>query len=178
MNTGLIHMYFGDGKGKTTAAIGLAVRASGRGKRVLFAQFLKGRSTGELAPLGELGIKIIRSEKDMGFFFNLKEEQKEAFRAEQARLFEKVNGEIKDAVFAGEPIDLLVLDEALNMDREMFDEEALKDFISNKPESLEIVLTGRPAPEWLTEKADYVTEMKKHKHPYDSGVIARKSIEY
>ena len=176
MNTGLIHIYFGDGKGKTTAALGLAVRASGCGKRIIFAQFLKGRSTGELAPLKTLGVKVIRSEKDMGFCFNATGEKKEAFCEEQARLF----NEVKLAVSGSEEqLDLLVLDEALNViDRDLLDEEVLKEFVLQKPEGLEIVLTGRPAPDWLIEKADYVTEMKKLKHPYDKGIMARESIEY
>ena len=175
MNTGLIHMYFGDGKGKTTAAIGLAVRAVGCGKRVVFAQFLKGRPTGELASFKTLGIKVIRSERDMGFCFDMSEEQKEACRVEQTRLFD----EIRNAVFDDGLIDLLVLDESLNMiGRDLFDEETLKEFVLQKPEGLEIVLTGRPASDWLMEKANYVTEMKNHKHPFDSGIIARESIEY
>ena len=175
MDTGLIHMYFGDGKGKTTAAIGLAVRAAGCGKQVVFAQFLKGRQTGEITLLKNIGIKVIRSEKDMGFCFNMTDGQIETWRTEQSRLLDEIRG----AVSGSEAVGLLVLDEALNaIDRELLDEEALKEFVLRKPEGLEIVLTGRPAPGWLMERADYVTEMKKHRHPFDKGIKARKSIEY
>ena len=175
METGLIHIYFGDGKGKTTAAIGLAVRAKGCGKQVVFAQFLKGRHTGEINLLKDIGVKVIRSEKDLGFCFNMTDEQKEIWRAEQSRLFD----EVRDAVSGDEAVDLLVLDESLNaLDRDLLDEEALKEFVMRKPDGLEIVLTGRPAPPWLMDRADYVTEMKKHKHPFDKGIKAREAIEY
>jgi len=168
-------MYYGNGKGKTTAAVGLAARAAGCGRRVVFAQFLKGRPTGELSSLKELGVKIIRSDKDLGFCWELTDEQRIVWNAEQTRLF----GEIKEAVSGAAPVDLLVLDEALNVAaKELLRKEELLDFITQKPEGLEIVLTGRPAPEWLLEKADYITEMKCHRHPYDRGVMARESIEY
>ena len=177
MNTGLIHMYYGDGKGKTTAAVGLAVRAAGRGRRVVFAQFLKGRKTGEVDSLQKLGAKIIRSEKNKAFLWEMDDEQIKACRDVQAELWE----EIKEAVSEScdEPVDLLVLDEALNAtSRDLLDESALREFVLGKPEGLEIVLTGRPAPEWLAERADYITEMKCHKHPYDRGINAREAIEY
>ena len=78
MEKGLIHLYTGEGKGKTTAAVGLAVRAAGAGKRVMFLQFMKGRDTGELHALDQLpGIEILRSKKDFGFYFQMTEEQKE-----------------------------------------------------------------------------------------------------
>jgi cob(I)alamin adenosyltransferase len=173
----MIHVYFGEGKGKTTAAIGLAVRAAGRGRRVIFAQFLKSRETGEITSLEKLGVRIIRSEKPDCFSWEMTEEQKDICRTMQNKLLETV----KEAIFGAASPDLLVLDEVLNTNTEehdLLDEEALREFIDMKPEPLEIVLTGRPAPEWLIEKADYVTEMKKHKHPYDCGTGARESIEY
>ena len=182
----MIHIYFGEGKGKTTAAVGLAVRAAGRGRRVIFAQFLKGRETGEIAPLEKLGVKIIRSGKEKDCFsWEMTEEQKAAYRIVQAELL----GKVKEAVCGGEQridqnadqADLLVLDEVLNAiseEHDLLDVEALKSFLETKPKTLEIVLTGRPAPQWLTAKADYVTEMKKHKHPYDSGTGAREAIEF
>jgi len=176
MSDGLIHLYIGDGKGKTTAAVGLAARASGRGRRVVFAQFLKGRKTGEVLSLKKLGVLVLRSEKNKGFFCSMNEEQRIDFRAEQLKLL----NEIQEIAFSETTqADLLILDEALDLyDLNMIDEEALREFMLKKPERMELVLTGRGAPDWLQEKADYITEMKKRKHPYDRGVNGREAIEY
>jgi cob(I)alamin adenosyltransferase len=183
MNEGLIHVYFGDGKGKTTAAVGLAARAAGRGRRVVFEQFLKGRKTGELNSLKKADVKIIRSEKNKKFCWDMTDEEIVECRQIQAELFD----EILEAVQPGgvspaqgqEQTDLLVLDEALNaIGIGVLDEEKLRDFITKKPDGLELVLTGQKAPEWLIEKADYITEMKKHKHPFDKGIDGREAIEF
>ena len=175
MDTGLIHLYIGDGKGKTTAAVGLAARAAGSGMKVVFGQVLKGRATGEVDSLKALGVNVIRSDKKTGFVWQMNDEQKEECKAEQLRLL----GEIRNAVANDPDTGLLVIDEVLDViSLGLVDEQQVRDIIDTKPEGLEIVLTGRSAPEWLTEKADYVTEMKKIKHPYDRGVIARKAIEY
>ena len=203
MNEGRIHLYLGDGKGKTTAATGLAARAVGCGRRVVFAQFLKGSRTGEVSSLEALGVKVVRSEIDFGFCWEMDGGQRETCHAEQERLFGEARravmddvtdnaGEIRENIFgassdkppntcsrAERPADLLVLDEALDVvDVGMLDEETLKGFVMDKPEGLELVLTGRTAPGWLMEEACYITEMKKIKHPYDLGVKARKGIEY
>jgi len=165
----------GEGKGKTTAAVGLAARAAGSGKKVVFGQLLKGQRTGEVASLEALGVKVIRSDKSMGFVWQMNEEQKEECRAEQQRLL----GEIHDMVINEPDTGLLVVDEALDVIAlGLIDEQEILGIIEKKPESLEIVFTGHTAPEWLIEKADYVTEMKKIKHPYDQGVKARTAIEY
>jgi len=175
MNKGLIHLYLGDGKGKTTAAVGLAARAAGCGRRVVFAQFLKGSPTGEINSLESLGVRVIRSGKDMGFYYQMTNEEKDMFCAEQMRLF----GEVQKAFSGDVPIDLLVLDEALDaMALGLLDEEKLRNFTKQRPENLEIIFTGRSAPDCLMENADYITEMKKLKHPYDRGVSAREAIEY
>ena len=173
----MIHIYFGEGKGKTTAAVGLAVRAAGCGRKVVFAQFMKSRETGEIAPLEKLGVRIMRSEKKDCFSWEMTAEQKKAYRLSQTELFDT----IKETVNGEGLTDLLILDEALNAissEHDFLEEKALLNFLDTKPETLEIVLTGRPAPDWLISKADYVTEMKKHKHPYDNGAAARESIEY
>ena len=175
MKTGLIHLYIGEGKGKTTAAVGLAARAAGSGKKVLFGQLLKGRSTGEVASLEKLGVKVIRSDKDQGFIWEMNEEQREECRIEQVRLFNEIWGTIFD-----EPdVDLLVVDEALDvLFLGLLEEQMIRDVLENKPDGLEIVCTGRQAPDWMFELSDYVTEMKKIKHPFDRGVEAREAIEY
>jgi len=176
MNTGLIHLYIGEGKGKTTAAVGLAARAAGSGKKVVFGQLLKGQLTGEVASLEALGVKVIRTDKDQGFVWQMNEEQLEECRKEQVRLFK----EIWDNTIFSEPgIDLLVADESLDvLFLGLLEEQMIRDVLEKKPEGLEIVCTGRQAPEWMFELADYVTEMKKIKHPYDRGVGAREAIEY
>ena len=175
MNTGLIHLYIGDGKGKTTAAAGLAARAAGNGKCVVFGQFLKGRRTGEVVSLERLGVRVIRSATDPGFSWNMNEQQKEGFKAEQGRLF----ADMMEALGDEKGIDLLVMDEALDaLAMGLLEEGTFRDAIVNKADGLEIVCTGRTAPDWLIEKADYVTEMKKLKHPFDRGIKARAAIEY
>ena len=171
----MIHVYFGDGKGKTTAAIGLAARCVGCGKSVVFVQFLKGRDTGELGSLEKLGIHIIRSEETKCFSWEMTKEQIEECKKVQAELF----GFVQDTGQGEEITNMLVLDEALNaLSAGLLDEEAMKNFILEKASGMEIVLTGLVVPDWLKEKADYCTEMKKHKHPYDEGIQARKAVEY
>jgi cob(I)alamin adenosyltransferase len=186
-NLGRTHVYFGDGKGKTTAAVGLAIRAAGYGLNVVFVQFLKGRKTGETGPLEKLGVQVIRSEKTTRFTWEMTDEQRKEYGDIQAELLDAAKEAVQavkavqaeQAVQDKEQVDLLVLDEALNATScGLLDDEMLKDFVLTKPESLELVLTGRPLPDWLVERADYITEMKKHKHPFDSGVDARKAIEF
>ena len=178
MEKGLIHLYTGDGKGKTTAAVGLAVRAAGAGKRVLFIQFMKGRDTGELHALDRLpGMEILRSEKDFGFYFQMSEEEKK----ELTRIH---NGLLKLALErteAGEA-DVIVLDEVTYpVNWKLLEEDLLRRLLSrtdDKRHFPEIVCTGRDPQEWLTACADYVTRMECVKHPFDRGIGARKGIEY
>ena len=175
METGLIHLYYGDGKGKTTASIGLAARAAGCGRKVVFAQFLKGCSTGEIASLKKLGVRVINSERFKGFFSSMDGDQQKEYLAEQLRLL----SEIGEAAFGADPADLLVLDEAADIcGSNKVDEQVLRDLLLQKPGGMEIVITGHCAPDWLVELSDYITEMKKHKHPYDRGILARESIDY
>ncbi|MDR2394792.1 MAG: cob(I)yrinic acid a,c-diamide adenosyltransferase [Treponema sp.] len=170
--TGLIHLYIGDGKGKTTAAVGLSVRAVGRDKQVLFAQFLKTSITGELGSLEKLGVMVIRSTLVLGFTHQMDKEAKGRCRAEQGQIL----GRIREAL-EGEA-DLVVLDEVLDaVNTGMLDEEDLRSFVETKPPELELVLTGRNPPAWLLDAADYVSEIKKLKHPYDRGIPARVGIE-
>lgn len=171
---GLIHLYCGDGKGKTTASVGLLVRALGRGFRVVFLQFLKWQETGELAVLQSLNdITVIRG-KDIPhkFTWSMSETEKEA-------LAEIHNEMFRQAVSAcGTERCLLVLDELVGTyDMGLIDKKMVTDFLENKPEGLEVVLTGRnPAPELLAT-ADYVSEIRKVKHPMDRGIMAREGIE-
>ena len=170
---GLIHLYSGDGKGKTTAAVGLSVRAAGRGFKVVFAQFLKSMETGEILPLQDIGVTVLRGNLPRGFTWELTEPQKEMLISEHNKLFEKAVSLCGD----GEDT-LLVLDEIVGACAGGYlNREAVLRFLGGKPPALEVVLTGRnPAPE-LIELADYVTEMRKLKHPMDEGITARVGIE-
>lgn len=175
MERGLTHVYYGDGKGKTTAAIGLAVRAAGAGKQVIFAQFLKGGATSELKSLEKLpNIRIFRNQEDLGFFKNMTPQEKEKTASMHTETLKKIFQTINN-----KPIDMLILDEiTYPYEYGAIDKDMLEHLILKKPEPLELVITGRnPSPLFL-EAADYITEMKKIKHPFDKKIIARKGIEY
>jgi cob(I)alamin adenosyltransferase len=175
--SGLIHIYIGDGKGKTTAAIGLSVRTKGRKNRVIFSQFLKGEDTGELISLSTLNIKIIRQKHNFGFTFKMDENTKKSCKEEQRRILKDVESEISQwgEITQG---DIVIFDEVLGaLETDMLDDKEFHKFIEKKDPKLELVLTGRNCPGWLLEIADYVTEMKKIKHPYDKGIKARIGIE-
>ena len=170
MEKGLVHLYCGDGKGKTTAAVGLALRALGRGKTVTFVQFLKGGSSGEIAPLRACGAAVLSGQAGTRFVFQMNEEEKAAVRAWNDSL-------LREAI-AG-PCDLLVLDElcaARTFD--LADKDLAMQAVLSRPQAREIVITGRDPEPWMLEAADYVTEMCCRKHPYASGVSARAGIEY
>lgn len=171
---GLIHIYCGDGKGKTTAAVGLAVRCAGRGNEVLLVQFLKSRDSGELYSLAKLpDIEVMRGKESKKFTFQMNEEEKHALLIEHNKMFEQVLAKIKNGGYS-----LLILDEVIGaLNAKVFEMPKLIEFLRHKPENLEVVLTGRnPAPE-LVEIADYVSEMRKVKHPMDKGIMAREGIE-
>lgn len=171
---GLIHIYCGDGKGKTTAAVGLAVRCAGRGNKVLLVQFLKSRDSGELYSLAKLpDIEVMRGKESKKFTFQMNEEEKHALLIEHNKMFELVLAKIKNDGYS-----LLILDEVIGaLNAKVFEMPKLIEFLRHKPENLEVVLTGRnPAPE-LLEIADYVSEMRKVKHPMDKGIMAREGIE-
>ncbi|MBO4873353.1 MAG: cob(I)yrinic acid a,c-diamide adenosyltransferase [Lachnospiraceae bacterium] len=170
---GLIHIYCGDGKGKTTAAVGLAVRAAGAGKKVRFVQFLKNGNSAELAPLRLIGIETRVSEKPHGFIWTMSEEEKARAAADYTNLLREA--------FANPdgPVDLLILDEAVGAAGcGMIPEAELIRFLKERPEELEVVLTGRGPSEALQAQADYITEMKKLRHPFDQGIDARRGIEF
>lgn len=171
---GLIHIYCGDGKGKTTAAVGLAVRCAGRGNKVLLVQFLKSRDSGELYSLAKLpDIEVMRGKESKKFTFQMNEEEKHILLIEHNKMFEQVLEKIKNGGYS-----LLILDEVIGaLNAKVFEMPKLIEFLRHKPENLEVVLTGRtPAPE-LVEIADYVSEMRKVKHPMDKGIMAREGIE-
>lgn len=171
---GLIHIYCGDGKGKTTAAVGLAVRAAGSGLKVTFIQFLKGQMSSELKSFALLpNITLVREKLSPKFSFQMNETELTDTRAAHSRYLEKALELAESGA-----CDLLVLDEVMGaLSCGLIDEELLHRLVERKPEQLELVLTGRNPPQWLVEQADYVSEIKKVKHPYDKGIEARNGIE-
>ena len=174
-NLGRIHIYYGNGKGKTTCSMGLAVRAAGCGKKVLIIQFMKTGKSSEIKTLENIsGIKVMDAPRMKKFSFNMTDDEKqEMLEADNAVL-----GEIRQKVADG-GYDLLIMDECLGSCHKGFlDEQLLIDFLRNKPEHLEVVMTGRHPDDTLMEIADYVTEMHKVKHPYDEGIMARRGIEF
>lgn len=172
---GLIHIYCGDGKGKTTAATGLAVRAAGRGKRVVIARFLKTDDSGEVPVLKQIpGITVIPCTKTFGFYFRMTEEQKAEAAVYYSGLLEQAWQTAKE-----QKAGLLVLDEIMAVcNYGLVNEKRLLELLESKPEELEVVMTGRNPSEILLEKADYVSEIVKQKHPFDQGIGAREGIEY
>lgn len=168
---GLIHIYTGDGKGKTTASVGLAVRASGAGKKVAFAQFMKGRPTSEIKQLEKLGITIIKAGTITKFVPYMTAEERAQSAGEQMAGFEA-------AINMAADLDVLVLDEMISaVTTGMIPEVRLLAFLRGKPAGLEVVLTGRDVPESIAALADYLSDIRAVKHPYDQGIQARKGIE-
>lgn len=168
--SGLLHLYYGDGKGKTTAAMGLALRALGSGKKVVVLQFLKGSKSGEVPLLEQLGAKIYRGKAGQKFVFQMNEEEKAATRQLQ-------NANL--AAAAADEADLLILDEAGSAwELDMVDKALLQKTVLARPAGQECVLTAHAAPQWMLDAADYVTEMKCRRHPYQKGIAARQGIEY
>lgn len=174
MDTGLIHLYCGDGKGKTTASLGLALRCAGRGGRVLFSQFLKGRPTGELTSLEQIpAITVLRGKPILKFTFQMMEAEKEETKAAQTALFDEVRTFCHD----NKP-DLAVCDELIGACAlGLVPEAEVRRFLHEKPANTEVVLTGRNPSQALVDLADYVSEIKKIKHPFDKGIPARLGIE-
>ena len=172
----LIHIYYGLGKGKTTAALGLALRASGCGQRVVLVQFLKDLASGELNQLALLpNITVLRGKAEgAAFSWDMTDTQKQKTR-------EIHDENIKRAIAlanCGE-CDLLILDEALDAYQlQLLDGDLFKKIVADKPDALELVITGHQPPDWLLGMADYVTEMVKIKHPYDRGISARRGVEF
>lgn len=175
MELGLIHIYCGDGKGKTTAAMGLGMRAAGRGKKVLLTQFLKDNDTGELISIEKLGenFKVFKGKPVKKFFkFMTKEEQIET-KNEHKNRFKEVTKKAVDENF-----DLLILDEIIaSTNLELIALDEVTKFLENKPKGLEVVLTGRNPNEKLVDLAHYVSEIKAVKHPYEKGINSRIGIE-
>ena len=173
-NQGCIHIYCGNGKGKTTCAVGLCVRAAGFGYKVLMYQFMKNNSTSERNVLEKIpNMTIVDGLPQEKFSFQMtdeeKAERKSYYESQFAMLTQKVIDEKYDVVF----FDELVYTIAAGL----FDEALLLDFLKNKPTSLEVILTGQNPSDKLVAAANYVSEICKRKHPFDEGLPPRKGIE-
>lgn len=170
----MIHLYTGDGKGKTTAAVGLCVRAAGSGMRVIFSQFMKGNDTGELHVLERIpNVRILRSARQFGFYKTLSDLEK----AELTRIHNALLDQIWEAVQKRE-CDMVILDEiTYPVNWGLLDVSKVERLLK-APVSLELALTGRNPAKFLMDCADYVTEMRAVRHPFERGIAARKGIEY
>lgn len=169
---GYIQVYTGDGKGKTTAALGLAVRALGAGKKVFFAQFVKGRIYSEIEAVNRYlpDITVRQYGLDCFIFRNPTEQDVDAAR----KGFKEVSAIIQSGEY-----EVVVLDEAnIALFYHLFTAEELIDVLQSRPDNVEIIITGRYAPAEIINIADLVTEMKEVKHYYQKGIKARKGIEF
>lgn len=173
---GYVQIYTGDGKGKTTAAIGLGIRAAGNDMVVYMVQFLKNRKSGEIKSINKLGsnFKVYNFEKEKGFFWTLNEEEKKELKYEINETYKFCIETIKN-----NRCDILILDEIMGaLTNKLLNEQQIIDLIEIKPRTMEIIMTGRNVPEAIINKADLVTEMKEIKHYFNKGVPAREGIEY
>lgn len=175
MEKGYVQIYTGDGKGKTTAALGLGLRAVGSGLRVIMFQFLKGAPSGELKSAAMLGgnFEIIRLAESKKFFWAMNEQEKNDLK-------KNMSGELAQVkeVLANSKCDLLILDEIMAaIHGGLLTVEDVCALIEARPPGMEMVLTGRSAPDKLIERADLVTEMRCIKHYMNKGVTARPGIE-
>lgn len=171
----MIHVYFGDGKGKTTAAVGLAARAAGSNMKVLFVQFLKIEFSGERHTLSHTeNITLTFCPLELKFTFEMDEKEK----LQAAKVFKGIfDSSVTTALT--ERYDMVILDEIFDViNNEMISEAEVFEFVANAPVSMEIIMTGHNPPERFIEAADYVTEFKKIKHPYDKGITGRIGIEF
>lgn len=164
-----VHVYTGTGKGKTTAALGISLRATAAGKKVFIGQFVKGMHYSELDLLPKIGMEVKQYGKDCFIYKDPTEEDVKIAREGLADAAQRL---------ASGDYQLVVLDEAnIALYYKLFTFEELWDAVEKRAEGVEVVITGRKAPQELIEKADLVTEMNEIKHYYTRGVQARTGIE-
>ena len=175
MSGGLIHIYTGDGKGKTTAALGLSLRAAGHGLRVVIVQFLKGRDTGEIHALEQIpDVTVLRFKESLGFFSSASDDKRHAMMQIHDELLAEAKRLTDESL-----CDILVLDEICAAYRYgALDKSLADEIVLNKSPELELVLTGRDAPEHWVAIADYVSEVVMRRHPHKRGIAARRGIEF
>lgn len=174
MQVGLTHIYCGDGKGKTTAAVGLAVRAAGAGMKVCFAQFMKTGDSSELSVLKSMkNIELMLAENHYGFTWKMTAEDREKLKNKNNEAIEMLMYDKKK-----ETVQVIILDEIISAyQNELVDKARVLKLIDDYKGKTELVLTGRNPAAELFERADYITEMKCERHPYEQGISARMGIE-
>jgi len=176
MKHGLTHLYTGEGKGKTTSALGLTLRAAGHGLRIGIFQFCKNTPSGELTALKQFPkVSVQRADEVSNkFSWEMTTEEKEGWCDAQRALYD----DACDAATCGQ-YDMVVMDEALGaVHGGALDEKQLLYLISHKSRSTELIITGRAGGKALIEACDYVTEMRCIRHPMDKGEHARRGVEY
>ncbi|MBE3571374.1 MAG: cob(I)yrinic acid a,c-diamide adenosyltransferase [Moorella humiferrea] len=173
LEKGLVQVYTGDAKGKTTAAFGLALRACGHGLKVLIVQFMKTPDYGEHKAFRRLLPEVeVKTFGRKGFI------HREGARPEDYEQARAALAYAREAVLSGR-IDILILDEINNaLYFGLLAEDEVLTFLKERPPQVEVILTGRNAPAGIVAAADLVTEMRQIKHPYEKGIKARKGIEY
>lgn len=171
----MLHIYYGNGKGKTTAAVGLTVRACGAGMKAAFFQFLKNGSSSEISVLRSLeNIEVICCEKCNKFTFEMNDAEKNSVTLYHTEMLKKAADMLKT-----ESAHLIVLDEFIDAyNKKLIDTEFADDFIKSCSDKCEIVMTGRMPADELKKQAAYLTEMTAVKHPFEKGINARRGIEY
>jgi cob(I)alamin adenosyltransferase len=176
LENGYVQVYTGNGKGKTTAAIGQGFRAAGNELNVYMVQFLKTSDTGELKSVKKLDsyFKIFRFEKPRGFSWTLNDQEKAELKTEIQEAYKFCY-----AALLKKQCDVLIMDEIMAaLSNNLVSVKQVLELINIKPKNVELILTGRNVPEEIAEKADLVTEMKEVKHYFSKGVAAREGIEY
>ncbi len=175
LGKGLIHIYCGEGKGKTTASLGLIVRASGAGYDVVFVQYFKSWDTSELKILEKFpNVTVIRGDLPKAFTWELNGDSQQRIEQIHNRMFREAAAAVKPGRKT-----LFVMDEMIGAATFSYiDKDMVLDYLRSKPDNVEVVMTGRnPLPEFV-ELADYVSNITKIKHPFDRGILAREGIEY
>lgn len=171
--SGMIHIYKGDGQGKTSAAVGLAVRCAGSGQKVLFTSFLKGGSSSEIRALACIpNISFAFSNVKHGFLCAMDDDELE--KIQYASYLQDI---IQTTAKNG--IRLLILDEIFDAcNYQIINQEDVVHFLKTKPKNLEVVMTGHYPSQILLGMADYISNLQKVKHPYDRGCVGRLGIEF
>ncbi|MHC1605325.1 MAG: cob(I)yrinic acid a,c-diamide adenosyltransferase [Candidatus Methanofastidiosia archaeon] len=168
---GLVHAYYGNGVGKTSRAVGLAIRAAGAGKKVSFIQLMKNDTSSEVEILKKISFISYKCSGSYGFIINKEPTEEEKLLTHTGLLycFEAYKNK-KDVV---------IVDEILNAyGLGLLEESDVLSLIDQKPKEIELILTGRHCSEKILKKCDYATEFKMIKHPLDQGIKARRGIDY
>lgn len=169
----MIQIYCGDGKGKTTAAVGQSVRAAGHGIPVLFVQFLKDDSSGEIEILKQLPtVQLLHGHVFYGFTNTMTKKQLQETKEDCSHMFDMVIEQ------AGKGNIMIVLDEIFHAcNQQLLKEERVLEFLDMPLDKVEIVMTGRNPSDAFMKRADYISNIQKTKHPFDKGIAARIGIE-